>query len=93
MDLTGTGYEDVEWIHLAHEGVHWQVLVNLVMNLHVPQKAENFLTRCATISFSRTLLHTVSLLVSNVRVQQVGDRRCYIKKYYVIHTVQLLLLG
>jgi hypothetical protein len=36
-------------------------LVNAVMNLRVPQNAENFLTSCKPVSFSRrTLLHGVS---------------------------------
>jgi hypothetical protein len=35
------------------ERVQRRVLMNTVMNLRVPYKAGNFLTSCATISFSR----------------------------------------
>jgi hypothetical protein len=33
MNLKETGCEGVGWIHLAQDRVHWQVLVNMVMNL------------------------------------------------------------
>jgi hypothetical protein len=33
----------VDWIHLAQNKDKWQALVNTVMNLQVPQKADNFL--------------------------------------------------
>jgi len=36
MDLRETGWEDMDWIHLAHDRGHWQALVNTVMNLQVP---------------------------------------------------------
>jgi hypothetical protein len=36
--------EGVNWILLAQECYQWRALVNAVMNLRVPQKAENFLT-------------------------------------------------
>jgi len=32
------------WIDLAQDTDRWQVLVNVVMNLQVPQNAGNFLT-------------------------------------------------
>jgi sarcosine oxidase delta subunit len=40
MHLTHTGWEGVEWIHLAQNRDWWQVLVNTVMNLQVlaPQR-------------------------------------------------------
>jgi hypothetical protein len=38
--ISGTG---VEWIHVAPDRDQWQDLANTVMNLWVPQKAENFL--------------------------------------------------
>ena len=34
----------MEWIDLAQNRDRWQVLVNMVMNLWVPQNAGNFLT-------------------------------------------------
>jgi hypothetical protein len=44
MDLTEIGCEGVDWVHLAEDRDQWQALVNTVMNLRVPGKAENFLT-------------------------------------------------
>jgi hypothetical protein len=35
MDLRETGWEDVEWIHLAQDRDQWWALVNTVMNLRV----------------------------------------------------------
>jgi hypothetical protein len=38
-------YEDVNWVHLAQVRVQWWAPVNTVMNIRVPCKAGNFLTR------------------------------------------------
>jgi hypothetical protein len=35
MDLRETGWECVEWIHLAKDRDRWQAVVNVVMNLQV----------------------------------------------------------
>jgi hypothetical protein len=35
MDLMEIGWGGVEWIHLARDRYHWQVLLNAVMNLWV----------------------------------------------------------
>jgi hypothetical protein len=43
MDLREIGSEGVDWMHLAQDRDQWWALVNMVMNLWVPQKAENFL--------------------------------------------------
>jgi hypothetical protein len=42
-----------------------QGLVNTVMNLQAPYKAENSLTSSVTVSFSRTLLQGVIFLILN----------------------------
>jgi hypothetical protein len=36
MDLWETGFEDVDWIHLAQDRDRWRAFVNTVMNLRVP---------------------------------------------------------
>jgi hypothetical protein len=36
MDLTETGWEDVDWILLALDREQWRDLVKTVMNLLVP---------------------------------------------------------
>jgi hypothetical protein len=35
MVLIESGWEDVEWMHLAQERDQWRALVNMVMNLRV----------------------------------------------------------
>jgi len=44
MDIRETGWEGVDWIRLAQDRDQWRALVNIVMNLHTPQKAGNFST-------------------------------------------------
>jgi hypothetical protein len=36
MDLREIGFEDVDWIRLAHDRDRWRALVSTVMNLRVP---------------------------------------------------------
>jgi len=36
MNLTETGWEGVDWMHLAQDRNHWWALVNTVMKLRVP---------------------------------------------------------
>jgi hypothetical protein len=42
--LRETGWEGVDWIHLAQDKDEWQALVNTVMNLRVLRKVGYFLT-------------------------------------------------
>jgi hypothetical protein len=48
MELTTnpkeTGYESVDWVHLAQDKGQGRVFVNTVMDLRVPEKARNLLT-------------------------------------------------
>jgi hypothetical protein len=44
MDLQEVGFGGVDWIDLAQDRDRWQALVNVVMNLLVPQNAGSFLT-------------------------------------------------
>lgn len=43
MDLTETGCEDVDWIHLAQGMVQWQATVNMVMNFGFHKTMESCL--------------------------------------------------
>jgi hypothetical protein len=45
-DLKEIGCEGVDWIHLVQDRNQWQTLVNMIMNLCVPQKAGNLLISC-----------------------------------------------
>jgi hypothetical protein len=42
MDLSDTGWEGVDWMHLAQDRDQLLALVNTVINLRVPYKAGNF---------------------------------------------------
>jgi hypothetical protein len=36
LDLRETGWDDVDWIHLARDRSQWQAVMNTVMNLRFP---------------------------------------------------------
>jgi hypothetical protein len=35
-DLREIGWDDMDWIDLAHDGDQWRALVNTVMNFRIP---------------------------------------------------------
>jgi len=45
MDLREIGWDGADWIHKAQDRDQWRALVNMVMNLRVPQEEGNVLTR------------------------------------------------
>jgi hypothetical protein len=44
MDFHEVGCGVMDWIELAQDRNRWQALVNVVMNLQIPQNVGNFLT-------------------------------------------------
>jgi hypothetical protein len=44
MDLKEIGWEGMDWIHLTQDRDQWWALLNIVLNLCVPEKAGIFLT-------------------------------------------------
>jgi hypothetical protein len=42
--LQAVGWGSIDWIYLAQHRDRWRALVNAVLNLRVPLKAEIFLT-------------------------------------------------
>jgi hypothetical protein len=52
----GLRQDKIDWIDLAWDWSQWMVVVDMVMNLNVPQIAGKFLSS-HTLGFSRTLLH------------------------------------
>jgi hypothetical protein len=51
MDLKEIGWDGMDWIDLAQDRDQSRPLVNTVMNLPVPQNAENFLSGCTIGTF------------------------------------------
>jgi hypothetical protein len=43
MNVKEIGHEDVDWIQMVQDRIQWWTLVNMVMNLWIPQKVSNFL--------------------------------------------------
>jgi hypothetical protein len=52
------GWNGMDWIDLAQDRDQWRALMNMVMNLRVPQNAGKFLSGCTIASISgRAQLH------------------------------------
>jgi hypothetical protein len=61
MDLRGIEWGDMDWIDLVQDRDQWRALVNMVMNLRVPNNVGKFLSNCVTCGCSRRAhLHEVS---------------------------------
>jgi hypothetical protein len=48
---------DVDWIKLAHDGIHWWADVNSLANVWIPKEPGHFLTTRAAVRFSRRTPH------------------------------------
>jgi hypothetical protein len=53
MNLREIGWDGMDWIDLAQDRDLWRALVNMVMNLQVPQIAGKLLSNCTSGSLSR----------------------------------------
>jgi hypothetical protein len=53
MDLREIGWDDVDWIDMAHDRDQWRTFVNTVLNLRVPQNAGKFVSGCTIGGLSR----------------------------------------
>jgi hypothetical protein len=74
MDVRDIGWGGMYLIDLAQDGGQWRALVNMVMNLQVPQNVWIFLSSCTTGSFSRrTYLHIVICQYSNKYIWSARD--------------------
>jgi hypothetical protein len=54
MNLRDMGWDVMDWIDLAEDRAQCRALMNMVMNLRVPQNAGKFLSSCTIGSFSRS---------------------------------------
>jgi hypothetical protein len=52
IDLRDIGWNGMDWINLAQNRDRWRVLVNMVVNLRVPDNSGKFLSNCTIGSFS-----------------------------------------
>ena len=74
IDLKGTGYDKIDWIHLTQDREEWLAVLNMLMNLPGIHTAENFWTSCGAIGFSRpwsyslpsVLVYVICVLVYTV---------------------------
>jgi hypothetical protein len=72
MDPLEIGLYGVDWIGLAQDRYRWRALVNLVMNLWVPQNAEKLPSGCTTCDLlSGAQLHRVSQLLNAVPLTSI----------------------
>jgi hypothetical protein len=62
MDLLEIGVNVVDWIGLVQDRYRWRALVNSVMNLRVPQNAENYRVTAQLVA-SRAVLSSTELVI------------------------------
>ena len=61
MDFKEVDFEDLDSIGVAQDKGKWRALVNTAKNIQVTQNANDILTCCGTVTFSRrALIHAIS---------------------------------
>jgi hypothetical protein len=65
MDHRETGLEGLDWLHLTQDREQCWPLVNMIMNLWVPQKVGDFLTRCIMVYSQEELSSMEFVMVDN----------------------------
>ena len=78
-DLQWVGWKGMHWTDLPQDSDRWWALVNVVMNLQVPQNAESFSARWGFINFSRMIPFngvswSVHWLVTNLKPLHNGQQ-------------------
>lgn len=57
---------------MARNGIEWRAFVSMEMNLRVPVKTANILSRCETVSFSRNVSTAWSYYIETRAVNDKG---------------------
>ena len=94
LQRVGCGYMD--WIGLAQDRYRWRTLVSAIMNLRVPWNADNFLTSCKPVSFSRRTLHHVvgkNVRASLICFQSKTNRMWLSHFFYFCKTLYIFQTG
>jgi hypothetical protein len=66
MDLGAIGWGSMDWINLVQDMHQWRSLVNMVMNLWVPQSSGKSLSSCATGDLSSSAQLFVVNMTTNM---------------------------
>jgi hypothetical protein len=65
INLTEMRWDGMGWIDLAQDRDQWEALVNMVMNLRVPQNAGKFLSGCTISGLGQCESEDVRMLISS----------------------------
>lgn len=76
MALKEMGLEGVDQIHLGQDMVHWQFLVNIIMNLCISQSAGIFLIRWASVMSQGRLCFLEFISCKDIGVSSSGQAGC-----------------